>query len=237
MENDNELIANFMKKISSNGERKSSTQYQYSYVDLEIVMSNPNEYIIPQCLPACMILWDKNIETFMVSNNEDENLYVLLFNLSEENESFLESQIQIDSRFIFSDYRNTYGIMVKGKDATASEELASLASMLHLQDTKRFTTPESYLKEFKTKDGGFRIDEYGHIIKLENPKLADTTLEEALRQDGKENLYVASENRIYDSAMYLKWHQKYLQALAKHSNQIGVKTQQDTDLDKIRPKF
>ena len=76
-----------MRKIISN---KDITKYNYSYVELEEVIFNPEEYIIPQCLPTCKALWEKNIETFMVSNNEDDHLYVLLTNISEQNEAKME---------------------------------------------------------------------------------------------------------------------------------------------------
>ena len=58
------------------------------------------------------------------------------------------------------------------------------------------------------------IDEYGHIISHENPELSNVTLEEALRITGNEQLYVEQENRVYESAMYLKWHQRYLESIA-----------------------
>ena len=63
-----------------NTRENSSTQqpYEYGYIDLPIVVKNPEEYIIPGCLGACRSLWDKNIETFMVSNLQDDHLYVLL---------------------------------------------------------------------------------------------------------------------------------------------------------------
>ena len=55
---------------------KDITKYNYSYVELEEVIFNPEEYI-------CKVLWEKNIETFVVSNNEDKHLYVFLPNISE----------------------------------------------------------------------------------------------------------------------------------------------------------
>lgn len=55
-----------MGKIMSN---KYITKYNYPYVELEEVIFNPEEYI-------CKVLWEKNIETFVVSNNEDKHLYV-----------------------------------------------------------------------------------------------------------------------------------------------------------------
>jgi len=36
--------------------QKKDGRYQYPYVELEQVMVNPEEYIIPQCLPACRSL-------------------------------------------------------------------------------------------------------------------------------------------------------------------------------------
>ena len=60
------------------------------------------------------------------------------------------------------------------------------------------------------------IDEYGHIIRRENPELSNITLEEALKKSDKEELYVAKENRVYDSIMYLNWHQRYLEMLAQN---------------------
>ena len=76
--------------------RPKSTRYQYSYIELEDVISNPDEYIIPECQPACRAAWNKNIETFMVSNYDDENLYVLFANLSFENQEIFKKLIKLD---------------------------------------------------------------------------------------------------------------------------------------------
>lgn len=85
-------------------------------------MANPEEYIIPQCLPACKLLWDKNIEIFMVSN-DDEDLYVLLTHVSNENMAIFNQMKQQDPRFIFDGYRNTIGIAVKGNNESSMHEL------------------------------------------------------------------------------------------------------------------
>ena len=57
------------------------------------------------------------------------------------------------------------------------------------------------------------IDKDGSIIRLENPKLANVSLLEALKQSRKEGLYIASEDRVYESRLYLEWHKRYIQAL------------------------
>ena len=82
-------------------------QYQYEYVELEEVIANPEEFIIPQCIPACKSVWEKNIETYMVSNNEHgtENLYVLFKNLSDENIAIIKELSEKDPRFFYYEYR------------------------------------------------------------------------------------------------------------------------------------
>ena len=111
-----ELIAKFKANIggAKTNATPKDTRYQYPYVELEEVMANPTEYIIPQCLPACRSLWSKNIETFMVSNNDDNDLYVLLTNVSPENMAVFQEMQKQDPRFIYDGYRSTIGIAVKG---------------------------------------------------------------------------------------------------------------------------
>lgn len=239
---DDKRIEEFMKRVSSNGDTQNNgTQYQYSYVEMEYVINNPNEYIIPQCLPACKILWNKNIETFMVSNNEDDHLYVLLTNISEDNKNLLNHLIQEDSRYYFDYYRKTYGFKVEGIDNSAASELSTLANQLKIQDTLRFKSSEKFLSDFKTSGGKMETDEYGHIIRQENPELSNVTLEEALRRTGKQQLYVEQENRVYESAMYLQWHQRYLESISHEiNNQTQGEYRDDQECEKSsfsEPKF
>lgn len=207
-------LADILSKFGTKKEGKSvDTKYQYPYVELEYVMDNPNEYIIPQCLPACRALWNRNIETFMVSNNDDSDLYVLMQNLSDENKTLMDRLSQADKRFFFDEYRGTYGIGVRGNDDKAMHELAALVDALQIQDTLRFQTTEQFLESYKLTGGKVEIDEYGHIVRLPNPELKNATLQEALEKTGKSGLYVAGEGRIYESAIYLEWHNRYQRAL------------------------
>ena len=57
------------------------SKYNYTYVPLEYVIKEPYEYIIPECIDACKAFWDKNIETFMVSNYDADALYVLIMKI------------------------------------------------------------------------------------------------------------------------------------------------------------
>lgn len=206
-----DLIKNFMSKVSETP--KKDGRYQYPYVELEDVMANPEEYIIPQCLPACRALWDKNIETFMVSNNDDEDLYVLLTNVSDENMAIFNQMKQQDPRFVFDGYRNTIGIAVKGNNDSSMHELQGLTEVFRIQDTLRFQTAEDFLESYKHTGGEMTIADDGTIHRNINPALANITLQEALEKSGKSGVYIAEEGRVYESIMYLNWHKKYEQSL------------------------
>lgn len=207
-----------MERDNKNG----NNQYMYGYVELEEVVKNPEEYIIPQCLPACEVLWNKNIETFMVSNNDDDHLYILLFNISEENKMLLDQLIQKNSKYFFDDYKKAYGFKADGIDDNSVKELISLASQLRPQDTLRYQSSKQFLESFKRTNGKLTIDDYGYIIIQENPELANITFEEALKMSGKEQLYIKEEDRVYESAMYLNWHKRFL-SMVSSSNDDFIK--------------
>ena len=162
---------------------------------------------------ACRALWGKNIETFMVSNNDDNDLYVLLTNVSPENMAVFKEMQKQDPRFVYDGYRSTIGIAVKGHDENAMHELEGLTEVFRVQDTMRFKTAEDFLESYKYTDGKMTIADDGTIHRAKNPELENITLQEALRRSGKEALYVAEEGRVYESPMYLSWHRRYEQSL------------------------
>ena len=225
-----------------NEENKSNTRYQYGNVDLEEVMKNPDEYIIPACQPACKALWNKNIETYMVSNNYDTNLYVILSDLSAENKAIIDELSKSDPRYGFDKFRNGYYIEVHGRDSNSIQELYSLTQIFKMQDTVKYQTTEDFLASYKTTDGKHIIQSDGTIVLAENPKLANATLEEALKATGKERLYVLEEGRVYDSPLYLKWHQRYLDSKLNEIKSTlheitAYKSNIDLDIATLRDTF
>ncbi len=230
-----------MKEESSKEEQSSSAQYNYMNVELEEVMNNPDEYIIKECQPACYALWDKNIETYMVSNYDDENLYVLMCNLSKENIAIMDELSQKDPRFFYDKYRGTYGIRAKGMTAMSSEKLKMLTDVFVIQDTLRYDTAEEFLEEYKRTDGEIIVKE-GKTIIIQNPDFANVTLQEALEKSGKTHLYEPSEGRVYESEIYLKWHKKYEDAKEQElkENLSALTTSRhniDGDLANLRDTF
>lgn len=190
----NEEDIDLVKRFWNNRKKKNNQdiKYQYSYVDMKEVIKNPDEYIIPECQKACQALWNKNIETFMVSNYDDNYLYVLVTKLSQQNEDMIEQLMRTDQHYFYSSYRETYGIRVNGTNDEAGEELAALTEPFKIQDTFRFQTIEDYMKS--------------------NP---DMSLIDSLKKENKEQLCLPEEGRIYDDEMYLKWHNRYLDKTSK----------------------
>lgn len=209
----------------------NENHYNYGYVELEEVMENPREFIIPECLPACRACWNKNIETFMVSNYEDDHLYVLFNKLSEENESIIRNLMETDSRYFYDEFRKTYGIKVNGRTQADIIELMDLTGALAVQDTTRYRKAEDFLDEIKRKGGEMVVQPDGTIVTELNPKLANLTLEQALKITGKSSLYIKEEGLIYDNPIFLLWHQKYLKNVVLKKQAKLVKEHEDQEKD------
>lgn len=187
--------------------------YQYSYVDLPTVIENPNEYIIPGCLPACQELWSKNIETFMCSNLDDNYFYVLLMDLSSDNMKRFQDLMNVDTRYFYSFDRDAYGIRVSGTSVRDKLMLTQLASVFQIQDVLpiRYQSEEEFLMEYKTIGGGYDIDPVTYsLIPKVNSERINTTFEEALIRSEKEHLYDSDDHRVYKNPLFLSWHQRYI---------------------------
>lgn len=74
-------------------------KYQYSEVDMAYVYRNPEEFIIPENLAACKLLWSKNIFTKMCNNYDNEFSWITINCLSRENQDIFDSLSKIDNRF------------------------------------------------------------------------------------------------------------------------------------------
>jgi|AntAceMinimDraft_14_1070370.scaffolds.fasta_scaffold05504_12 hypothetical protein len=205
-------------RVEYPSENEKPPKYQYMHVDIEFVIKNPDEYIIPECQPACKSLWDKNIETFMVSNNDNNHLYILILDLSDENTKLFKEIAQTDTRYFWDNSKETYGIGTKDRNDESIEELNSLVELFKMQDVRkgRYQTQEEYLKTYKTTDGKLELDPHSYgFFRKENPALVNVTFEEALKVEGKEELYVPEENRVYQNEMFLGWHKRYQQNTLK----------------------
>jgi hypothetical protein len=218
----NDFIENF----------KDSTPHQYGHgnTDMEIVMNNPEEYIIPECLPACKELWAKNIFTYMVSNYDNVSFYIQISptHLSEENMAIMYKEIKENPDSYGFTYNKLLSIATprnireKGIfDKDAADKLVLLTDPFVIQDTLGYEDPKDFLWAHKNKGEPIPedVDKYGNITirREEDPSLSELTLKEALQREGKEDLYVEEEGRVYKSPLFLAGHQRYLNAIKSNT--------------------
>lgn len=211
----------------SGGESEKIPQYEYGRSEnIEEIMKNPEEYIIPECLEACKKLWSKNIETLMCANYSGNNdLFIVLpgiDSLSDENQEIFKNNSE--EGFILGEVHDNPEIAVAGQTQESVAALINLVDKLKIQDVRRrrYQTAGEFLEEYKYGDMPTEysdIDEYGNIsvVRQYDPRRIDATLQDALEQTGKASLYVPSEGRIYESQMFLDWHNRYLES--KDNNQ------------------
>lgn len=74
-------------------------KYGYGKVDMLEVMNNIDEYIIPENREACKLLWSKNIFTIMCNNYDNDESWITLSKLSEENQNIFDECSKSDKRF------------------------------------------------------------------------------------------------------------------------------------------
>ena len=218
-----DFIGNFGKKK----EVESTPRYEYRATDVESVIQNAEEYIIPECLEACKTLWGKNIETVMCSNyNDNTDLYIDLLDgdgLSDENRDiFINNE---ENGFTLGEEHDFPRISVPGQTPESALKLQELADKLHIQDVRncRYKSSKQFLEDYKYGD---MPEEYeyeaggqGYVIvnRQYDPERVNATLQDALERTGKSGLYVPSEDRVYESQMFLDWHNRYLKS--KESSQ------------------
>lgn len=117
------------KKLANNKEYEGTSR-----VTQEMVEAEPRKWIIEECVPACQILWDKNIYTFMCSDGLDIDTWIELEvdNLSPENIAILD---EIRKEYVCYQYhQGCLNISVPGKGRKAQEELIKIAERFKMQD-------------------------------------------------------------------------------------------------------
>lgn len=117
------------KKLADNREYEGAPR-----VTQEMVEAEPRRWIIEECVPACEILWSKNIYTFMCSDSIDRDAWIELeiSCLSDENKAILEA---IREEYpCFQYHTGCLNIMVPGMGKKAQQELINIANRFVMQD-------------------------------------------------------------------------------------------------------
>ncbi len=213
--------------ISESTAQNNNTMYQYKPTSTEYVMENPEQFIIPECIECCKLLWSKGIDTYQCGNYEDpiENgfwIEIDTSSLSDENKQLLNEISIGDSRIFFNEGlqgQHNYIIRVdRLNNPNASQELCDIADNLSLQDTVQFTTATEILDKYKRTGGVAKTDEYGYVYYDINPERQNATLTDALMTIEHPELYIVEEGRLYKNQHALNVHMNYLNQLEKNGN-------------------
>ncbi len=116
----------------------SERAYQYSRVDMVLVMSNPEEFIIPENLEACKLLWSKNIFTVMTNNYDNDFSWITISDLSPENQRIFQEMSLVDNRFGLTWGGMGFRIPIvpsKGNDTFLA--FKEVINMLQVQDVQK----------------------------------------------------------------------------------------------------
>ena len=210
-------------------------KYQYIPCEMDCVESDPEEYIIPECLEACKILWNKNIFTIMCSNNEDNgNTWIAMHTLSAENQEILNT-IKLEN--VVVDYCGATTLLIKKEGNEAKELLNKYAEMFVIQDIPYgYTSIDEILmdkfslkKEIENPNYEYMVpktwdDETSEYlayqdyldsnkskktIEIFDPTAMKKSKEEYIKELGLENLCDFVTNKVYNNEYYYNKHCKY----------------------------
>lgn len=127
----------------------SPQAYQYSTVDMIHVYRYPEEFIIPENLEACKLLWSKNIFTIMCNNYDNEDSWITISTLDEHNQKVFDELCQTNPEN-FGPTWGGVGIRVPIKPSPgvdASKSFKELIDLFSYQDVQKdgYMTKEEFL--------------------------------------------------------------------------------------------
>ena len=192
----------------------SENAYQYSKVDMQFVVDNIDEYIIPENQEACKLLWSKNIFTIMCNNYENEESWITIGGLDESNQKLFDEMALKDSRF-----GNTWGgrgikvpiVPVPGADAFSA--FKPLIEMFAMQDVQK----EGYMtkEEFLTyRCDCFKMIPNPDYIEIQQPVMGEDEEPLEFMKRWDEYMYhtmIPREVRTFDESKMTKTFDEYLQ--------------------------
>ena len=211
-------------------------------VSQEEVEKTPYKWIIPECIPACVLLWGKNIYTFMCSDRLDKNAWIefRIDDLSDENKQILE---EIKKKYrTYSYHEGCINIEVDGMGMNALNELVGMTYYFKMQDVvskeaiiteedlliesgcynlvrnPKYISLEDQLKDCKDMLSLYSLlieDEY---IKVLAPEKITKSIDEYIEEYGA--VRDPETNIIYRSNFHYNKHLRYLESLNKDSFSI-----------------
>lgn len=181
----------------------SETAYQYGCVGMEEVFDNINEYIIPENQEVCRLLWSKNIFTKMCNNYDNDNSWITLGDLSEENDKIFK-KLSLSNEYVGKTWLGR-GFMIPysyKESKLVFEEFAKLINNFVMQDVQKegYLTEEEFLIFYTDC---FKIVA-GERILDKNKMTKD--MEEYLKNSEFANYYDQEEHKIFYNEFYYQRH-------------------------------
>lgn len=217
---------------------------------MEDVEANAEKFIMTECLPACRILWEKNIYTFMVSDAQNEEAWIEVFidGLSEENKQYMTSLVE-SGVHVFRYHEGTISFGVGCFGDKAQQKLIEIANGFKMQDvckdlayidvkkalfkvgcTKKEKNPQYHFME-QPKDGSLEEmlayydwlnagGEEQEYIEVFDPTKVKEPLEDNFK--GTDYIYVPEEDRVYLNTYHYNKHKNYLNYLNDIEQTQGI---------------
>lgn len=179
----------------------SDRAYQYSAIDMKVVMETPEEYIIPENLEACRLLWSKNIFTVMCNNYDNDESWITINSLSAENQRIFDEMAAIDPRF--GPTWGGIGLRIPIKPRVGNdtyEAFRELIDLFQVQDVQKdgCMTVETFMTYYTDCYAVVYNDEYLSAVKKMMSAdgdviIYDRDFERSLREEG-----IRRKIRIFD---------------------------------------
>lgn len=233
------------EKIDTCVEDNEDSYLGAMHVGQDVVEEFPKRFIVTECIDACKILWAKNIDTFMCSDELSEGSWIeiVIENLSIENQEKID-EIKPLANKIFNYHKGAINFQVKGKDDKASRKLVAIADMFEFQDVQNvsaYFTEEQFLihmgcyveeKNPNYIKNPFETFEYTmeelelyrnsddptkdiEVFRVFDKDKVLKSIEEYVKESEYKGLYIPAEKRIYTSSFYLEKHKNYLSKFGK----------------------
>ncbi len=191
----------------------SDHAYQYSRVDMSLVMQSPEEFIIPENLEACKLLWSKNIFTVMTNNYDNEFSWITISNLSPENHEIFYN-LQLDDKRVGLTWGGVgFRIpIVPGKGNDTFEAFKELIDKLEPQDVQLDGCMS--IEEFMTYyTNCFRMDhtpEYLDLVKDKMSPDGDVLLYSKEFEQYVNFMNIRRRIRVFDPSLMIKTYEEYI---------------------------
>lgn len=182
----------------------------------ELIMKGPKDYIEPLCVSACEDLWKKNIYV-LASINVNNDLYLILDKLSNENMEIFKSKYREDSDSYCANLGKGKYIGVKVENyleqKNVEKQFKDLVSVFKMQDIQRgYLTEKTFLMNICNceKVEGMSENKRQDLQIVFDIEKMNKSFKEYLNDTGYSEFYVPEEHRIYLNEYYYNAHQNYI---------------------------